>query len=135
MSVLITVVFSFLCCEKYANISINDQWICSHYTRSWTSALFMDGEVIWFYQSAILKGLLIRMGGRRQGERGRVSVHFEHMVLIFFWKFIKFTIDWFIILLYLETLIFQYMGSPPKGLFLPPRDYAQLCFDCLPEYF
>ena len=69
VTVLITVVFSYLCCGKYANISINDQWICSHYTRSWTSALFMDGEVIWVYRSAILKGLLIRTrgGGREKG--------------------------------------------------------------------
>ena len=48
--------------------------------------------------------------------RGGFTVDFEHMVLIFFWKYIKFAIDWFIIWLYLGTLIFHTMWSPYRGL-------------------
>ena len=47
--------------------------------------------------------------------RGGFSVDFEHMVLIFFWKNIKFAIDWYI-WPYLENIFFQPMGSA-QGLF------------------
>ena len=49
------------------------------------------------------------------------SVNFEHMVLIFFWKYIKFAIDWYIIWPYLLALIFYPMGSP-QGKFFAPAD-------------
>ena len=63
------------------------------------------------------------------------SVDFEHMVLIFFWNYIKFAIDWYIIWLYLGTLVFHPMGTPPIGsYFLPRGAYPHLSFDCLPYF-
>ena len=53
---------------------------------------------------------------------GKFSVGFKHMVLIFFRKYITFAIDWNIIWLYLENLIFPTVGSS-WGHFWPEGDF------------
>ena len=51
---------------------------------------------------------------------------FEFMVLIFFWKYIKFAIDWYIIWVCLGTLILHPMGSPQGG----PLPSCGLMYSC-----
>lgn len=44
------------------------------------------------------------------------SVDFEHIVYIF-WKYITCAMDWYIVWLYLRTLIFHPCGGPQRELF------------------
>ena len=62
------------------------------------------------------------------------SVDFEHIVYIF-WKYITCAMDWYIVWLYLRTLIFHPCGSPQRELFCSRGANAQLCFDCLAYFF